>query len=127
LRTAGQELARANGPSGLVPISDGKEMCGGDPTSEAAALTRSIKLDFGLQVVGFGVNPDERQALEEIARAGSGKSFDAPIPDALRDVVQWLARRIAAEAAPLAAMRSRNPAVKTRANEQLTAPKTGNE
>jgi len=80
LRVAGQELAKANAPSGLVLISDGKEMCGGNPTAEATALTQKLKLDFGVQVVGFGVKPDEQLALGEIARAGKGRYFDAPRP-----------------------------------------------
>src|SRR5207248_2375114 len=96
----GQELARVNAPSGLVLISDGKEMCGGDPASEASALARSLKIDFGVQVVGFGVKPDERQALEEIARAGKGKYYDAPTPVALRDVVQRLAKQVVERAKP---------------------------
>jgi hypothetical protein len=100
LRTAGQELEKAQAPSGLVLISDGKEMCGGNPTSEASALSQRLKLDFGVQVVGFGVKPDERQALEEIARAGKGKYYDAPTPAALRDVVQMLAKVIKEEAKP---------------------------
>jgi Mg-chelatase subunit ChlD len=102
LRTAGQELAKATAPSGLVLISDGKEMCNGNPASEAAALTRRLKLGFGVQVVGFGVKPDEKQALEEIAAAGRGKYYDAPTPAALRDVVQMLGRRFREEAKPIA-------------------------
>jgi Mg-chelatase subunit ChlD len=99
LQVAGRELATANAPSGLILISDGKESCGGDPTAEAAALTKKLKLDFGVQVVGFGVKPDEQQALGEIAQAGHGKYFDAPNPAALRDVVQVLARHIVEEIA----------------------------
>ena len=108
LRTAGRELARAGAASGLVLISDGKEMCGGNPASEAAALARDLKLGFGVQVVGFGVKPDEKRALEEIAAAGQGKYYDAPTPAALRDVVQMLARRIEeeAQAAPRAEVAS---------------------
>ena len=108
LRTAGRELAQAGAASGLVLISDGKEMCGGNPASEAAALARDLKLGFGVQVVGFGVKPDEKQALEEIAAAGQGKYYDAPTPAALRDVVQMLAKRIEEEvqAAPRAEVAS---------------------
>jgi hypothetical protein len=100
LRAAGRELSRASGPSGLVLISDGKESCGGNPVSEAATLARDLKLDFGVRVIGFGVKPDERQALQEIARAGKGQYYDAPTPRALRDVIQILSPIIAEAAKP---------------------------
>lgn len=115
LRVAGEELAKTRAPSGLVLISDGKEMCGGNPASEAATLTEKLKLDFGVQVVGFGVKPDEQQALAEIARAGKGKYYDAPSPTALRDVVQMLARRIEEVAEPV------SPKLKVAATPTSTA------
>src|SRR5262249_1328344 len=60
LRTAGRELAKARGPCGLILISDGKEMCGGNSAAEATSLTQNLELDFGVHVVGFGVKDDER-------------------------------------------------------------------
>lgn len=100
LNRAGRELSRAKGAAGVVLISDGKEMCGGDPASAAAELARQLKLDSGIQVVGFGVKPDERESLEVIARAGKGKYYDAPTPAVLRDVVPLIARKIQEEAKP---------------------------
>jgi hypothetical protein len=94
LRTAGRELATARGASGVVLISDGKEMCGGSPATEAATLARDLKLGFGVQVVGFGVKPDEKGSLAEIARAGQGNYYDAPTSAKLQDVVRLLARAV---------------------------------
>src|SRR5207248_579537 len=73
LHAAGAELARNNAPSGLVLISDGKETCNGDPAAEAASLARNPNLWFGINVIGFDVQEDERAALAEIARAGKGQ------------------------------------------------------
>ncbi|MHC5537027.1 vWA domain-containing protein [Singulisphaera rosea] len=90
LRTAGNELAKAQGPRGLVLITDGKETCNGDPVAEAEALARSGNLTFGVNVVGFGVNDNERVSLELVARAGRGKYFDArgaaELQQALRNI-----------------------------------------
>src|SRR5262249_18982691 len=94
LRAAGRELAAARGPSGLVLISDGQEMCGGSPASEAAALARDLKLGFGVQVVGFGVKAEEKGSLAAIAQAGRGNYYDAPTPEKLQDVVRLLARAV---------------------------------
>jgi Mg-chelatase subunit ChlD len=77
LRTAGQELAKADAGCGIVLFSDGKETCQGNPSADAAALARTLDLTFGLNVVGFDVTARERDALQEIARAGQGKYLDA--------------------------------------------------
>ena len=91
LRTAGRELANAQALSGVILISDGKEMCGGDPAAEAAALAPRLAPGFGVQVVGFGVKADERQSLEAIAQAGEGQYLDAPTTGALRASIQRVA------------------------------------
>ncbi|MHC5538321.1 family 16 glycoside hydrolase [Singulisphaera rosea] len=95
LNVAGRELLRSQGPSGVVLISDGKEMCNGDPVGEAAQLARNLKLKFGVQVVGFGVRPDEKASLKEVARAGKGGYFDAPTPQKLQGVTLMLAKAVA--------------------------------
>jgi Mg-chelatase subunit ChlD len=76
LRTAGQELAKAKGSCQLVLITDGMETCHGDPGKEAAELVAKLNLPHGIQVIGFDVDPKEREAVEQIARAGKGKYFD---------------------------------------------------
>jgi len=77
LQTAGKELAKNDAYCGLALITDGKETCHGDPTAEAAALAKNLKLTFGVNVIGFDVNPDERQSLEAVAKAGHGKYYNA--------------------------------------------------
>jgi hypothetical protein len=103
LRTAGQELASAKGPCGLILISDGKETCHGKPTEEIAQLAKDLNLSFGVNVVGFDVQADEREALEEIARAGKGKYYNAANAAEFRKVVQAIHQRIDVAAKPAAA------------------------
>jgi Ca-activated chloride channel family protein len=100
LRTAGKEVLKNNGFSGMVLVSDGKETCNGNPTAEAAALAKNPKLNFGIQVVGFDVTPDERRSLEEIASAGNGKYFNAQTSDELVAVLDDIARQLKEAATP---------------------------
>jgi len=94
LRTAGQELARNNALCGLVLVTDGLESCGGDPAAEAAALAANLKLSFGVNVVGFGVKPEENAALQAIARAGRGKYYAAADAKALADAIAEIAQKL---------------------------------
>jgi hypothetical protein len=100
LRTAGKELLKNNAFSGMVLVSDGKETCNGNPAAEAATLAKNPKLNFGIQVVGFDVTPDERRSLEEIAEAGGGKYFNAQTSDDLVAVLDDIARQLKEAAAP---------------------------
>ena len=97
LRVAGEELARNQAPSGLVLISDGKETCNGNPAAEAAALVRNSKVSFGVNVIGFDVTDDERAALEEIARAGQGKYYNAETAAEFRKAVVALHKKLERE------------------------------
>ena len=94
LRTAGMELAKSNGPCGLILISDGKETCNGNPAAEAATLAQNLNLSFGVNVVGFNVKAEERQSLEEIAAAGGGAYFNAGSAAELNEVVGKLKEQI---------------------------------
>jgi hypothetical protein len=94
LRMAAAELARGDGLCGLVLITDGMETCHGDPNAEAARLAANPRLVFGLHVIGFDVEPQERRAVEAIARAGKGKYYDARSATNLAAAVGDLARKI---------------------------------
>ncbi|MBI3469001.1 MAG: VWA domain-containing protein [Planctomycetes bacterium] len=94
LRTAGQELAKNNALCGMVLVTDGLESCGGNPAAEAAALAANLKLSFGVNVVGFGVKPEENAALQAIARAGRGKYYAAADAQALADSISVIAQEI---------------------------------
>jgi Mg-chelatase subunit ChlD len=100
LRTAGQELAKNSGLCGVVLITDGVETCNGDPAAEAAALAANLKLTFGVNVVGFGVKPEENASLKKIADAGRGKYYSAADANQLAQFVSTIAREIEQAAKP---------------------------
>lgn len=100
LRTAGQELLKNNALCGMVLVTDGLESCGGDPATEAAALAANLKLSFGVNVVGFGVKPEENATLQAIARAGRGKYYAAADAKALSDSIAAIAQEIRAQSKP---------------------------
>jgi hypothetical protein len=112
LRTAGQELAKNNALCGLILITDGVETCKGDPAGEAAALVRDLKVSFGVNVVGFGVKPEENAALQSIATAGRGKYYAAANARELTDAIAAIAQEIQTKAKPPEAVTATRRAVK---------------
>jgi hypothetical protein len=100
LEVTGQELAKNDAPCGLVLLTDGKETCGGNPAEVAAALAAKLKLTYGVNVIGFDVRDDERDALAEIARAGKGKYYDAQTAAELITVVQGIQKELQVVARP---------------------------
>ncbi len=99
LRMAGRELARAKGIGGLILLTDGMETCHGDPNAEAARLAALDNLKFGIHVIGFDVEAQERAAVEGIAKAGKGQFYDARSARKLQETVAELRKEIA-KAAP---------------------------
>jgi hypothetical protein len=100
LEAAGAELARNDAPCGLVLVSDGKETCGGNPAAVAATLVSRLKLSFGVNVIGFDVQNDERASLAEVAAAGKGKYYNAQTAAELNEVFEGLRRRLEIVARP---------------------------
>jgi Ca-activated chloride channel family protein len=100
LEAAGAELAKNDAPCGLVLLTDGKETCGGNPTGVAAALAAKLNLSYGVNVIGFDVQDDERAALAEVARAGKGKYYNAQTAAELIDVVRGLQKELDVVARP---------------------------
>jgi hypothetical protein len=100
LEVTGQELAKNNAPSGLVLLTDGKETCGGNPAQVAAALTAKLPLTYGVNVIGFDVQDDERTALGELARAGKGMYYNAQTAAELIEVVRGIQKELQVVARP---------------------------
>ena len=94
LRIAGEELAQDGGLCGIVLVTDGIESCKGDPAAEAAALAAKLKLSFGVNVVSFGLRPEEDAAVEKIATAGKGKFYGADNSKELADSLGAIAKEI---------------------------------
>jgi hypothetical protein len=100
LETAGRELAKNDAPCGMVLLSDGKETCGGNPIEVAATLASRLKLSYGVNVIGFDVQNEERDSLAEIARAGKGKYYNAQTAAELIEIVRGLQRELEVVARP---------------------------
>ena len=73
LTKAGEELKKAKGGSAIVLVTDGAESCHGDPAAVAAKLAAEFGVKFGINVIGFGIEPKEKAELTEIAAKGHGK------------------------------------------------------
>ncbi len=73
LTKAGEELKKAKGGSAIVLVTDGAESCHGDPAGVAAKLAAEFGVKFGINVIGFGIEPQEKQQLADIADKGHGK------------------------------------------------------
>jgi Ca-activated chloride channel family protein len=100
LEVAGSELAKNDAPCGLVLLTDGKETCGGNPTEVAATLAGKLNLSYGVNVIGFDVQDDERAALAEVARAGKGKYYNAQTAAELIEIVKGLQKELEVVARP---------------------------
>jgi Mg-chelatase subunit ChlD len=58
----------------ILLVSDGKEMCGGDPVASMTSL-REAGLNVKADVIGFDVGGADEQQLKAIAEAGGGDYF----------------------------------------------------
>src|SRR3984893_1214981 len=73
LEVAGKELSKSKGGPAIVLVTDGAESCHGDPAGVAAKLAAQFGVKFGINVIGFGIEPKEKAELADIAAKGHGK------------------------------------------------------
>jgi hypothetical protein len=73
LEVAGKELSKSKGGPAIVLVTDGAESCHGDPAGVAAKLAAQFGVKFGINVIGFGIEPTEKAQLADIADKGHGK------------------------------------------------------
>src|SRR6266478_7457972 len=85
---AGEELKKAKGGSGIVLVTDGAESCHGDPAGVAAKLAAEFGGKFGINVIGFGIEPQEKKQLADIADKGHGKLLTVESAGELADALQ---------------------------------------
>jgi len=113
LKVTGEELAKDKDAfSGIVLITDGLESCKGNPNEEVTTLLANLKLSFGVNVVGLGVNADGDAALKALADAGHGKYYDADDAGELAKSFTAIAKEIQAQTKPPEAVASGRRAVK---------------
>jgi Mg-chelatase subunit ChlD len=77
LQTAGTELAKSKAMCQLILITDGMETCGGDPARVAEELNEKMNLPGGIDIIGFGVVPEEKAAVDKLAKATKG-TYNTP-------------------------------------------------
>ena len=63
-----------NNNNSIILISDGKEMCGGNPVEEIKKLKNS-NLNITANVIGFDVGGEDERQLKEVAQSGGGDYF----------------------------------------------------
>jgi hypothetical protein len=113
LKVTGEELAKDKDAfSGIVLITDGLESCKGNPTEEVTTLLANLKLSFGVNVVGLGVNADGDAALKALADAGHGKYYDADDAGELAKSFTAIAKELEVKAKPVEVVNSARRAVK---------------
>ena len=101
LKVTGEELAKDKDAfCGIVLVTDGLESCKGNPNEEVAALLGNLKLSFGVNVVGLGVNDDGDAALKAIADAGHGKYYNADDAGELAKSFTAIAQELEVKAKP---------------------------
>jgi hypothetical protein len=120
LDVAGKELAKNDAVCGLVLLTDGKETCGGNPAEVAATLAGKLRINYGVNVIGFDVQNDERTSLEEVARAGKGKYYNAQTAGELVEIVKGLQKELNVVAVP--APTGRKVTLKTARLVQINPP-----
>jgi Mg-chelatase subunit ChlD len=92
LETAGRELSGSQGLCQLVVVTDGMETCDGNPGQVATELTRKLSLPHGVDVIGFGVAPQEKAALQAIVDKRRGHYYDAGTAEELGKALQQAKR-----------------------------------
>jgi Mg-chelatase subunit ChlD len=97
LELAGVALQKAKGGRAIVLVTDGVESCKGDPSAVASKLASEFGIKFGLHVIGFDIKADERASLEQIAKSGHGKYFNADNATELASAMQKVTQQVAVE------------------------------
>lgn len=92
LRAANEDLARTEGNTVIILVTDGLESCNGDPVAEAANFVAGTD-QRQIHVIGFTIDEQEaRDQLNEIAEKGKGLYFDAgnsaQLAEALRQSIE---------------------------------------
>lgn len=75
IRVAGTYLAGKKRPVELILVTDGIESCYGDPEKELKIL-QSKGIDFRMNIIGLGLKPEERAAMQSLAKVGKGSYFN---------------------------------------------------
>jgi Mg-chelatase subunit ChlD len=88
LEAAGDDFAPGGEgvTNAVIMVTDGEETCGGDPCEVAGAL-HAADVELTTHVVGFGLTPEQREAVRCIAEEGGGELFAAADAEGLSEAV----------------------------------------
>lgn len=89
-------VANTNELTKVILLTDGMESCKGDPVAEATQLAAMPHLQGGVDVIGYGLKPQEIAQIEKIARSGRGKFYNAKNVKSLNESVAEVERTIVA-------------------------------
>src|SRR5437660_2264058 len=102
LELAGKELGKSKGGPAIVLVTDGAETCHGDPAGVAAKLAAQFGVKFGINVIGFGIEPQEKAQLADIAAKGHGKLLTVENANELAGALQKVvAEKVAPTPTPI--------------------------
>ncbi|HXF82145.1 MAG TPA: VWA domain-containing protein [bacterium] len=88
LRQVGRDFGGAPGEKLVVLVTDGKEECGGSPSTVVAELA-ARGLRVRLNIVGFALADEAvKREMERVARITGGRFFDAKDAAALRQSIE---------------------------------------
>ena len=91
LKDAGEELLADKGNGGIVVITDGPDVSGGDASGQAATIAKRPNLTYGVNLIGFGTPPRDLRPLRIIAVAGKGKFQDTQSASELAEALDGVA------------------------------------
>jgi len=77
LQVAAEQVNQSRTPAKILLITDGIETCKGDPLGEATKFANSDIEGRTIDVIGFGLKPEEIESVSKIAENGKGKYFGA--------------------------------------------------
>lgn len=84
LELAGEDFKGISGNNYIILASDGKETCAGDPIAVVNAL-KSKGINVVVHTIGFAVDEEARQQLQDIAKAGGGNYYSADTAEQLKE------------------------------------------
>jgi Ca-activated chloride channel family protein len=84
IQSAGQKLSTFKGAENVVyVVSDGLESCGGNPIKAAETLHKS-NIQTIVNVIGFDLDENSKEQLEQVAKEGGGKFVHASDSESIK-------------------------------------------
>ena len=116
LDAAGKSFAAFKGQqNSIILVTDGVEECGGDPCAAAQRLA-ALGVNLKVNIVGFTLSEQQRQALHCITDATGGTFYPAENTTALQRAMQQVKEAVAQPAVQVVAQPTPRPIVRPAEN-----------